>query len=290
MKKSFIILILLTLLSVPSSTFANETDSTVTLDKATQLYNKAIDLYKSDKTDESIELFKKAIELNPQFYEAYYNLAQILMSLNQDEEAYKTFLEIAKLRPNDGENIYSLGRVQYKRGYLASSYSYLKTIEKSAAQYESAKLLMQKIEKRQEELNLEAILKEHKNIIDEQGKAKGVEIAEYEAPSGVAIDSRGNIFSASYTQNAIYKISITGQKNVFSKSALIKGPIGIAIDKNNNIYIANYGANNIIKITPNWSASVFADVQKPYCITYDSIHDRLYVTEQNTNKVIKFDL
>lgn len=290
MKKSFIIFILLTALIAPLKIFANETGDIDVIDESTNYYNQAIDLYKSDKTDESIELFKKAIELNPKFYEAHYNLAQILMSLNKDDEAYKTLGEIIKIKPDDFESVYNIAKLQYKRGYLASSYNYLKTIKKEAPQYESAKLLMQKIEKRQQELNLEALIKEHKNTLDSTGKAKGAEIEEYEAPSGVAVDSRGNIFTASYSQNAIYKISITGQKNIFSKSTLIKGPIGIAIDKNNNIYIANYGANNIIKITPNWSASVYADVQKPYCITYDSIHDRLYVTEQNTNKVIKFDL
>jgi len=260
------------------------------IEEATIIYNQAIDLYKSEKVDESIELFKKAVELNPEFYEANYNLAQILMSLDKDEEAYKALVEVIKLKPQDTESIYNLAKLQYKRGYLASSYEYLKKINEEAPQYESAKLLISKIEKRQQELNLESAIKEHKSTIDSQGKVKGIEIESFSAPSGVAVDSRGNIYTASYGENAIYKISVYGQKTILSKSSLIKGPIGIALDKEDNIYVANYSANNIIKIAPNGTASIFADIQKPYCITYDIVHNRLYATEQNTNKVIKFDL
>ena len=91
-------------------------------------------------------------------------------------------------------------------------------------------------------------------------------------------------------ENKIYKISIYGQKTLYSNSTLIKGPIGLAIDKDNNLYVANYSANNIIKIAPNNVATIFADINKPYCLTYDLAHNRLYVTEQDTNKLIKYDL
>ena len=122
------------------------------------------------------------------------------------------------------------------------------------------------------------------------GKIKGVELSEISAPSGVATDSRGNIYVASFSENVIYKISIYGKKVVFSKSAVIKGPIGVAVDKNDNIYVANYLANNLIKISPNGLAEIFADVEKPYCIYYDSEHNRIYATEQGTNKLFKFDI
>ena len=71
---------------------------------------------------------------------------------------------------------------------------------------------------------------------------------------------------------------------------MLKGPISLTSDSIGNIYVANYNANNILKITSAGAISVFADVQKPYCLIYDSLHDRLYVTEQNTNKIVKFDL
>ena len=259
-------------------------------ESATNLYNEAIDLYAQDQVNESIETFNKAIELYPEFYEANYNLAQILMSLNKNEEALKPLEAILKTRPDDSETLYNLGKIQYKRGFLSKSYEYLKKIPASAPQYNSALILIKKIEKRQEELNLEAKIKEHKNFVDSNGLSKKDELAEYQAPSGIAVDERGNIYTASFSENSIYKISAYGQKSVVSKSALIKGPVGIAIDKKGNIYVANYLANNIIKISSENNVSIFAEIEKPYCMLYDAEHDRLYVTEQATNKLVKFDL
>lgn len=285
MKKNLIIsfFILFNLLSF-NNVFADN------IDDAADLYNEAIDLFKQEETQKSIECFEKAIKLNPEFYEAHYNLAQILMLLDKNEEALKPLKAILELKPNDSETLYNIGKIQYKRGYLSNAHSYLQKIPANAPQYESAKLLINKIEKRQKELNLENLIKERKNLYDETGAQQGINIEEIMAPSGVGYDSKGNIFVASFMDNSIYKISTQGQKTIFSNSNLIKGPIGLALDNNDNIYIANYSANNIIKISQNGQATVFAQIKKPYCITYDSIHNRLYVTEQNTNKLVKFDL
>ena len=282
MKKLLLSLFLFVLIALPSYPDSKE--------DATVYYNDAIDLYGQDNIEKSIELFKKAIEINPDFYEAKYNLAQILMSLEKNEEALETLKEIIKLRPNDSETLYNIGRIQYKRGYLSDSYNYLKKIEESAPQYDSAKILLNKIEKRQDELDLETKISEHKSLTDNQGRAQAVDLSEITAPSGIVVDDRGNIYVASFSENVIYKFSIYGQKTVYSQSNLIKGPIGLAIDKENNIYVANYVANNIVKIKPNAAATLFATLPKPYCILYDSIHNRIYVTEQNSNKLIKFDL
>ena len=260
------------------------------LEKAAILYNEAIDFYKQDEVDKSINNFKKALELKPDFYEAHYNLAQILMSLNKNDEALKSLEEIEKIKPDDTENLYNLGKIYFKKGYLSKSYDSLKKIAVNAPQYDSAKLIISKIEKRQDELNLEEKIKERKNIVDSQGKARGIVLASFSAPSGTAIDSRGNIYVASFVENKIYKLSVSGQKTIFSESNLIQGPIGLAIDKFDNIYIANYSANNIIKVASDNTVSIFADVKKPYCLIYDKDRDRLYVTEQDTNRLVKFDL
>lgn len=282
MKKILVLLIFLISLSSPSLC-----DN---IEEATLYYNEAIDVYGQNDVEKSVELFRKAIELNPNFYEAHYNLAQILMSREENEEALKILKETVKLKPDDSETLYNIGKIQYKRGYLSDSYNYLKKIAQSAPQYESALILINKIEKRQDELNLEAKISEHKISLDSQGRALPVDLSEIPAPSGITYDERGNIYIASFSENAIYKISTYGQKTVFSKSSLIKGPIGIAADKENNLYVANYSANTIIKIKSSGSASLFANISKPYCLIYDNEHNRLYATEQNSNKLIKFDL
>ena len=284
MKKKLLIslLILLAMGGIPA--FCDNKDD------ATELYNQAIDSYNQDQTEKSIELFNKAIELYPEFFEANYNLAQILMSLNKNEDAIKPLETILKIKPNDSETLYNLGKLYYKRGYLSKSYGYLKKIATTAPQYDSALILINKIEKRKDELTLEAKIKEHKNESDAKGLMKKDELASYQAPSGIALDSVGNIYVASFQENSINKISAHGQKVLFSKSALIKGPVGIAVDKNENVYVANYLANNIVKITKDGSASIYAEVEKPYCMIYDAEHNRLYVTEQASNHLVKYDL
>lgn len=267
---------------------AKESDKA--LEQAATYYNEAIDLYKQDDVDKSIVYFEKAIRIKPDFYEAHYNLAQILMSVNKNDEALQSLEEIAKIRPEDTENLYNLGKTYYKKGMLSKAFETLKKIDVSAAQYDSAKLLIDKIENRQSELNLEEKINSRQSVIDSQGKAQFVALGEFSAPSGITIDSRGNIYIASFLDNRIYKLTVFGQKTAIPKSNLIQGPIGLATDKDDNIYVANYSANNIIKITPENVTSIFADVKKPYCVYYDDKHNRLYVTEQDTNKLIKFDL
>jgi len=257
---------------------------------ATTFYNEAIDVFRQDDIDKSIELFQKAIEINPDFYEAHYNLAQILMSLDKNDEALKSLQRIDKIRPNDPETLYNIGKIQYKQGFLSNSYNYLKKIESQAPQYESAKLLLNKIEKRQEELNLQEKIKQNKVEVDSNGIIKGTHLETVEAASGIALDSMGNIYIASFKENKIYKISLAGEKSILTDSELIKSPIGLAIDKTDNIYVANYGANNIIKISPSGTTSVFAYIQKPYFLIYDEAHSRLYATEYDTHKLIKFDI
>lgn len=284
------LIIFLSLLNSYAYSADSEKELQKALEQAATYYNEAIDLYKQDEVDKSIDLFEKAIKIKPDFYEAHYNLAQILMSVNKNDEAIESLKEIEKIHPNDSENLYNLGKTYYKKGLLSKSHEALKKITINSPEYDSAKILIDKIEKRQKELNLEQKINAHQNIVDSQGKAQAVTLGEFSAPSGTTLDSRGNIYVASFLENKIYKISIYGQKSPLPKSNLIQGPIGLATDKNDNIYVANYSANNIIKITPENNVSIFADVQKPYCLIYDENHNRLYVTEQSSNKLIKFDL
>ena len=113
MKKNLIISIFLFLvLAFNINAYADVNEN------AAVMYNQAIDLYKQDNINASIDLFKKAIELKPDFYEAHYNLAQILMSVEKNEEALKSLEALLTMNPNDTETLYNIGKIQYKRGYL----------------------------------------------------------------------------------------------------------------------------------------------------------------------------
>jgi DNA-binding beta-propeller fold protein YncE len=86
--------------------------------------------------------------------------------------------------------------------------------------------------------------------------------AKFNSPSGIAIDTSGNLFVTDYSNNAIRKITPTGAVSTFAgssagtagfadgagTSALFYSPRGITIDANNNLYVAE-GAR-VRKITP----------------------------------------
>lgn len=69
-------------------------------------YNKGIDYYQLGQFEESASCFKKAVELDPNYIDAYYNLGSILEYLKQDEAALAVFKQIILRKPDDYESVY----------------------------------------------------------------------------------------------------------------------------------------------------------------------------------------
>ncbi len=275
-----------------------------TLEDATSLYNMGIDYYSQNQVQKSMEYFKKAISIDPKFYEAYYNLAQIQASYGYLDSAIKSYEKVVQLKPDDYESIYELGRLLYKRGYLNKALSYLDKIPLNEDIYTQVLTLENKIKKRQAELIAIQKQKEQQaqvqlqnkietttvNVSEEKPQEQTNLIVNLKAPSGVAADSQGNIYAASFSENKIYRISPDGAKSVYVESVNLGGPVGIAIDEFDNLYVANYTKNNILKVTQSGVISEFAKLRKPYCIGIDKVRKLLIVSEQDTNNVLKFEL
>lgn len=253
------------------------------LPSATIYYNQGIDFYNNQEIQKSIEAFKKAIELDPKLYQAYYNLAKIQESYKYYADALKTYEKLVDIMPEDYESIYNFGNLLYKRGYLKKSLTYLDMVPNYSEYYNQAQKLITVVEKRQVEVAIEERLK--------QDAARRSSIFDtVSAPSGIAADSAGNIYVASFSQNAVYKITPTKTKTTFITSQNLGGPIGIAVDEDNNVYVANYTKGNIIKATPNGKVKVLYLVKKPYCLSIDNKSKKLLITEQEKNTVIKYDI
>ncbi len=281
---------------------------------AVDYYNAGIDYYQTGNIEKSIHSFKSAIHLAPDFYEAYYNLGQIQFATNKLDEAIATYLKINTLRPNDEENIYYLAQAYYKRGFLSKSVQYYKQITPQSSYYLKAQDDLVKVTARQEELKAQAEAKK----LAEQEKANYVNIStasdniapsldikpaevaaqkvaltkvqtytDIKAPSGVAVDSKGNIYIASFAENTIYKIDETGAKTAFVKDN-VSGPVGLAVDELDNIYVANYTSGNILKINQAGIVAVVLTVKNPYIISIKGNH--LYISEQVSNTVLKYKL
>ena len=80
-------------------------------------------------------------------------------------------------------------------------------------------------------------------------------------PTGVTVDSSGNVYVADSNNHRIRKITPEGDVSTFTGSgtaghhdatgtaALFRRPFGVAVDSDGNVYVADYNNNRIRKIT-----------------------------------------
>jgi streptogramin lyase len=136
--------------------------------------------------------------------------------------------------------------------------------------------------------------------------------ASFNNPSGVAVDTSGNVYVADTSNNEIRKITPAGVVSTFAgsttqgdadgtgASASFNGPSGVAVDSAGNVYVADSGNNEIRMITPDGVVRTLAggsapgnlngigaaaSFQNPTGIAVDSAGN-LYVADQ-ANHVIR---
>jgi len=92
--------------------------------------------------------------------------------------------------------------------------------------------------------------------------------ARFNYPSGIAVDSTGNVYVADFSNNVIRKMTpsgavstpygslsgAAGSVNGTGNSALFNQPNAVAVDSSNNLYVADTGNNLIRKITASTGA------------------------------------
>ena len=94
--------------------------------------------------------------------------------------------------------------------------------------------------------------------------------ASFNGPSGVAVDSTGNVYVADYSNNMIRKITAggdvttlagstsAGSSNGNGTAASFNSPAAVAVDSTGNVYVADYDNNMIRKITAGGVVSTLA--------------------------------
>ncbi len=100
--------------------------------------------------------------------------------------------------------------------------------------------------------------------------------AQFNTPSGIAIDNGGNIIIADTSNNRIRKLSsdgtkvstiagsgVAGFKDGRAGEAQFDGPIGIAVDKHGNVFVADAYNDSIRRITEDGAVSTFAGTGLP---------------------------
>ena len=247
-------------------------------------YNKGIDFYKIGQYDRSMECFRKAIELDPDYIDAYYNLGSILDYLGQDEAALTVFKQIIVRKPTDYDSVYKAAELSKKLGQIEKAKSFLSIIPAGTYVNPKAYQLAR-------ELNTDLQTLQYENNLKEQPKqphTNGV----YEnipSPTGITTDKSGNLFVAGFSDNVIFKITPEGDRIVFLKDKRLNGPIGIINDDAGNLYIATYNADNVLKVTSTGQVSILIeDVLKPYGLYISN--GTLFISSQGSNAVIRYKL
>lgn len=255
------------------------------MNAAVSAYKHGVEMVNVKAYDSAIESFKEALMYYPDMTDAYYNIASIYVAQKKFDEAYDTYVRIIALNPYDYDSVLQAAKISYNRQNYSLAMKYLKYIPDDYRHYN----LVQQMYKDALELfnNQKNTLARAK--VSKANENKKVLIDRFNSPAGMAVDSQGNIFVASYSDNSIVKVDKDKNKTNFVKDYLLNGPVGLAIDNYDNIYVANFDANNILKITKSGNVSVFMEnVANPYFLYIKD--DILYISEQGNDVVVTYNL
>ncbi len=269
--------------------FATATVSSATIATDAKLqYNKGIDYYKLGQYEESAACFKKAVELDPNYIDAYYNLGSILEHLKQDEAALAVFKQIILRKPDDYESVYKAAALSKKVGEVDKAKMYLTLIPTDTLIGQRAKQLADSMQTDIPTIKEEQTKPQSFADANPQNNSDGM-YSDISSPTGLAADNDGNLYVAGFSDNTVYKIGPDNKKIVYIKSEKIDGPIGLAIDNPGNIYIANYNKNNVLKVDKNGAITeLIENIKSPYCMYI--IGDLLFVSSQGSNSVVRYKL
>lgn len=83
--------------------------------EAVEFFKKGVKLAGEEKADDATRAFQKAVELKPDFEEAYLNLGIFLFQQQKDDEAEKALLKALELNPDESRAKQVLADVNYEQ-------------------------------------------------------------------------------------------------------------------------------------------------------------------------------
>ena len=84
--------------------------------EAKNLFQKGLDYWQEDRFDEAIECLHKAVELDPEYLDAWYNLGNTYYTGKGDfDSAYKYWQKALELNPDEIDVLYNLCNAHRER-------------------------------------------------------------------------------------------------------------------------------------------------------------------------------
>jgi hypothetical protein len=87
--------------------------------------------------------------------------------------------------------------------------------------------------------------------------------ARFDGPTGIAMDSAGNLFVTEQGNDTVRKVRLTGDVTTFVPSDRLFFPQGLAIDSSNNLYVLDSGFNRLRKVTAAGAVTTLASLTDP---------------------------
>lgn len=107
-------------------------------------------------------------------------------------------------------------------------------------------------------------------------------VAQFQYPTGVAVDSGGNVYVGDTYNNVVRKVSPLGVVSTFATGFNLPG--GVVVDSNGNVYVGDYGNSRVCKITPAGVVSTVVTGFGPYGVSLDS-DGVLYVSDIGAHRI-----
>ncbi|MDI6785777.1 MAG: tetratricopeptide repeat protein [bacterium] len=261
-KKYFIYLIIIAFILLANNTvFAKYYDPRA--NKADSLLKEAFAHYQKFKYQKAIELYQKALNLEPRSVKAWFWLGKSFYKVGLSHQAiyaYKKFMELG-------------GGSYYLRRKINSIYHY--EYDKNKVPYTFAHLITWKGDK---------ITKNR-----------------FYNPTGIAIDSKENVYIISISLHTVLKFSSNGDfifkiGNKGTKDSFFNMPFAIAIDKEDNFYITDFGNDRVQKFDQNGNFLLKfgkkgikeGELLGPEGIIIDHFYN-IYVVDSGNKRIQKFD-
>ena len=260
--------------------------------QAEAFYAEAMQAYQQKAFIRASELFQKATEADASYVDAWFNLGAVHYRFNQYTEAQNAFQKALWRSPNDAEIRYNLGMSLAKLNKNTEALEQLNKVPKSHPKYAEA---------RQQIAVLKPVVtpKRIDNAVEKNmpknspvnavavNDTTGLYARGLVGPTGLTVGSSGELYVANYTKNNIVKIMPNGKASNVTQGGLINGPIGLARDpRNGNLYVANYISGTVVMVNPSGQVSTLkSGFGKPYYLYFDTLTNRLFVSEQEGNQV-----
>ena len=319
---AFLVMILfVSLLIFPLSSFSQQEEEISKEKKefnpkpaSASVYNLGLKSYEQGDLDSAISFFKRAVELDPEFVDAYFNLGAIYKKQGNMPLAINAFQKAVDFNSADVEAAYELATCYVQGKNYSQAKKYFSLIPQDFPKYKEAKRNLdlianiqttepkdqvtiqpqnhqisepQDISTSQAQLLVDTLTKPGKETFKESFK---VITGNLHGPTGIAKDSNGNLYIANFTKDAIERITPDGKREVFIEKIGLNGPVGLAVDENDNLFVANYSGDSIIKVAPTKEVIVLINkIVKPYYLFYDNGTRKLFATVQGNDSLVEID-